>query len=142
MYFIKYNPKMKYRIKYEIKGSFLRVELTGDLPLEQFSKISGDMDSVIDANGIDKVLFDMRGFKQRFGVFNGLKRIENFDPIRKYIQFAILDTESNKENNDFFENASYNRGFKMLFFYDEVQALKWLQVANSDKPAKVFQKEF
>ncbi|MBZ0201943.1 MAG: hypothetical protein K8I03_02875 [Ignavibacteria bacterium] len=133
---------MKYKIKYELSGSFLRVELSGELPLEQFSEISNDMDSVIDANGIDRVLFDMRKFKQRFGVFNGLKRIESFDPNRKYIQFAILDVGKNKDNNDFFENASFNRGFKMLFFYDETNALKWLQVDTTDKPVKVFEKEF
>lgn len=133
---------MKYKIKYEILGSFLRVELSGELPLERFTEISGDMDEVMDANGIDRVLFDMRNFKQRFGVFDGLKRIENFDPKRKYVQFAVLDKVANKEGNDFFENASFNRGYKMLFFYDESDAIKWLQVENSDNPAKVLEKEF
>ncbi len=74
------------------------------------------MDRVIDENGISKILVDLRTFQGRFAVFDGLQRIENFSEESKFLQFAILDIPENKINNDFFKNASFNRGNKLLLF--------------------------
>jgi len=133
---------MSYSINYKIWDSYLRVDLTGELDLDKFYQVTDDIDSVIDANDIDKVLIDMRKFKQRFGVFDGLNKVETFRQDRKLVQFAIVDIIANKEKNDFFENASFNRGFKLLFFYEESEALNWLQVTGESEPQKVFLKEF
>jgi len=133
---------MSYSINYKIWDNFLRVDLAGELDLDKFYLVTDDIDSVIDANGIDKVLIDMRKFKQRFGVFDGLNKVEAFRQVRKLVQFAIVDIIANKEKNDFFENASFNRGFKLLFFYEESEALNWLQVTGESEPQKVFLKEF
>lgn len=123
---------MGYKINYHIKGDFLKVVLTGDYPLEKFHEISKDMDRVVDENNISKILVDLRQFNGRFGVFDGLQKIENFREESKFLQFAILDVKENKSNNDFFENASFNRGYKLLFFYDEPEAVKWLNVMNEE----------
>ncbi len=133
---------MKYTINYHIKGDFLRVDLTGEYPAEKFREISTDMDKVIDENGISKIMVDLRNFKGRFGVFNGLQEIENFREESKYLQFAIIDIPENKPNNDFFENASFNRGYKLLFFYNEVDAEKWLDVDCNIDFEKVLVKEY
>lgn len=123
---------MGYKINYHIKGDFLKVVITGYHPLEKFFEISMDMDRVIDENEITRILVDLRGFEGRFGVFNGLQKIENFREESKFLQFAILDNSENRSNNDFFENASFNRGYKLLFFYNEPDALKWLDVKNEE----------
>ncbi len=123
---------MGYKINYHIKGDFLKVVITGCHPLEKFFEISKDMDRVIDENEIARILVDLRGFEGRFGVFNGLQKIENFREESKFLQFAILDNSENRSNNDFFENASFNRGYKLLFFYNEPDALKWLDVKNEE----------
>ena len=133
---------MSYKINYSIKGDFLKVHLAGSYPLEKFSEISNDMDRVIDENDISKIMVDLREFGGRFGVFDGLQRIENFREESKFLQFAILDNIANQSNNDFFENASFNRGYKLLFFYDETEALKWLDVVNQNNYDKVMTKEF
>ena len=101
---------MGYKINYHIKDDFLKVVLYGNYPLEKFSEISKDMDKVIDENEISKILVDLRSFEGRFGVFDGLQNIENFREESKFLQFAILDKIENRSNNDFFENASFNRG--------------------------------
>ncbi len=133
---------MSYVIDYRIWDDFLRVELSGTYPLEMFNKITRDIDEVIDANGITRVMIDLRGFKGRFGVFDGIHHIEKFRTESKLIQFAILDIPENKTNNDFFENASFNRGYKVMFFYDEADAKKWLMVESISKPKKVLKKEY
>lgn len=133
---------MKYTINYNIKGDFLSVILSGNYPIEKFKEISGDMDRVIDENGISKILVDLRKFEGRFGVFDGLKEIENFREESKFLQFAVLDIPENKKNNDFFENASFNRGYKLLFFYNKEDALKWLNVHQVEEFDKVLVKEY
>jgi len=133
---------MKYKINYQIKNDFLRVELTGNYPLEKFKEISGDIDKVIDENDISKVLVDLREFEGRFGVFDGINHIENFREESKFLQFAILDIPDHKEKNDFFENASFNRGYKLLFFYNEDEAFKWLNISNADEFEKVLVREY
>lgn len=132
---------MGYKINYHIKGDFLKVVLYGNYPLEKFTEISKDMDRVIDENEISKILVDLRAFEGRFGVFDGLQNIENFREESKFLEFAILDKTENRRNNEFFENASFNRGYKLLFFYDEPEALKWLDVKNEEYE-KVLVKEF
>ncbi len=132
---------MGYKINYHINGIFLKAELIGNYPLEKFAEISNDMDRVIDENGISKILVDLRKFEGRFGVFDGLQKIENFREESKFLLFAILDIPENKSNNDFFENASHNRGYKLLFFYDESEAIKWLDVKNEEFE-KVMVKEY
>lgn len=134
--------KMKYTINYRIRNDFLRVNLTGEYPAEKFREISADMDRVIDENGISKIMVDLRNFKGRFGVFNGLQEIENFREESKFLQFAIIDIPENKSNNDFFENASFNRGYKLLFFYNEEDAEKWLNVDCNIEFEKVLVKEY
>ncbi len=133
---------MKYVINYNINDDFLKVVLEGEYPVEKFREISADMDKVIDENGISKIMVDLRKFKGRFGVFNGLQEIENFREESKYLQFAIIDVPENKSNNDFFENASFNRGYKLLFFYDEMEAEQWLGVDISSDFKKVLVKEY
>ena len=133
---------MKYTINYRIRNDFLRVNLTGEYPSEKFREISADMDRVIDENGISKIMVDLRNFKGRFGVFNGLQEIENFREESKFLQFAIIDIPENKPNNDFFENASFNRGYKLLFFYNEEDAEKWLNVDCNIEFEKVLVKEY
>ncbi len=133
---------MKYRINFQISGDFLKVELSGNYPLDKFKEISGDIDKVIDENGISKVLVDLRSFEGRFGVFDGITHIENFREESKLLQFAILDMPMNKEKNDFFENASFNRGYKVLFFYSEIVAKKWLGVENAGEFERVLEKEY
>lgn len=133
---------MNYRINYNISGNFLKAEITGEYPISKFFEISAKMDEVIDANGIDKILVDLRGFIGRYGVFDGLERIENFREESRYLQFAILDRLENKPNNDFFENASFNRGFKLLFFYIEEEAYKWLDVIPGVEYQKTLVKEY
>jgi hypothetical protein len=133
---------MKYTINYQIRGDYLRVNLTGEYPVEKFREISADMDKVIDENGISKIMVDLTEFKGRFGVFNGLQEIENFREESKFLQFAIIDIPENKSNNDFFENASFNRGYKLLFFYNEADAEKWLGVNSEIEFEKVLTKEY
>ena len=142
--FLKNNKQieMKYTINYNIKGDFLSVILAGNYPTEKFKEISGDIDRVIDENGISKILVDLRNFEGRFGVFDGLKEIENFREESKFLHFAVLDIPENKKNNDFFENASFNRGYKLLFFYKKEDALKWLNVQQSEEFDKVLVKEY
>jgi len=133
---------MSYKINYKIRGDFLRFELSGSYPIEKFREISDDMDKVIDSNGISRVMVDLRNFKERFGVFNGLQHIEKFRPELKTLKFAIVDIPENKQNNSFFENASFNRGYQIFFFYDEKDAQKWLEVEHITKPKIFFVKEY
>lgn len=133
---------LNYKINYKIWDDFLSVALEGNWPLEKFGEIKKDMDSVIDSNGITKILVDLRKFVGRFGVFDGLKEIEGFRPESKMLQFAVVDILENKKNNDFFENASVNRGYKLIFFYDETDAKKWLQVEDFTEPKRVVVKEY
>lgn len=133
---------MSYVIDFKIWDDFLKVELTGTYPLEKFNKITRDIDEVIDANNITKVMIDLRGFKGRFGVFDGIHHIEKFRTESKFIQFAILDVPENKTNNDFFENASFNRGYKVMFFYAEEEAKKWLMVDLDTEPKLILVKEY
>ncbi|MBE2216762.1 MAG: hypothetical protein IAE90_01070, partial [Ignavibacteria bacterium] len=116
-------------------------EISGTHPIEKFHEIKSEIDRVIEQNNIDRILVDMRGFKGRFGVFDGLQEVESFDQNSRFLQFAILDLEENKSNNDFFENASINRGFKLVFFYNMKDALEWLQVGKHDEFEKKLQKE-
>jgi len=132
---------MPYRINFGIRSGFLKVEISGTHPIERFNEIKSEIDRVIDENDINKILVDMRGFKGRFGVFDGLKEVENFSQNSKFLQFAILDVEDNKSSNDFFENASINRGFKLVFFYNMKDALEWLQVGKHDEFEKQLLKE-
>lgn len=132
---------MKYTINYNISGDFLHVVLEGSYPLEKFIEINKAIDAVVDANGIGKVMVDLRGFKGRFGVFDGVNFIEKTREESRFIKFAILDLPEHKQANDFFENASYNRGFTLLFFYDEAEAKKWLQVEGYAVPEKMSVKE-
>lgn len=120
-----------------MSGNFLMVTLTGSYPMEKFTDISSKIDSVIEANGIEKIMVDLREFNGRFGVFNGIKHIEKFKDEAKFLRFAIVDNIANKHENDFFENASHNRGYKLLFFYDEDEAQKWLQVEGYAEPQKL-----
>lgn len=133
---------MKYQINYQIRADFLKVELKGEYPVEKFREISADMDRVIDENGISNIMVDLRNFRGRFGVFDGLQEIENFREESKFLQFAILDVPENKSNNDFFENASFNRGYKLLFFYNEEDAKKWLGVEGTVDFDRVLVKEY
>lgn len=133
---------MKYLINYQIRADFLKVELKGEYPVEKFREISADMDRVIDENGISNIMVDLRNFRGRFGVFDGLQEIENFREESKFLQFAILDVPENKSNNDFFENASFNRGYKLLFFYNEEDAKKWLGVEGTVDFDRVLVKEY
>lgn len=133
---------MKYQINYQIRADFLKVELKGEYPVEKFREISADMDRVIDENGISNIMVDLRNFRGRFGVFDGLQEIENFREESKFLQFAILDVPENKPNNDFFENASFNRGYKLLFFYNEEDAKKWLGVEGTVDFDRVLVKEY
>ena len=133
---------MGYKINYKIWGDFMKVELSGEYPLEKFKEVDADIDSVVDSNDINRLLVDLRKFKGRFGVFDGLNHIEDFRKESKLLQFAVLDLPENKSNNEFFENASYNRGYKIMFFYDIKDALKWLKIANDTKPEKELVREF
>ncbi len=133
---------MSYTINYKISGDFLKVELSGSYPLEKFKEISKDIDKVVDENRIGRIMVDLRNFKDRFGVFDGLGHIEKFRDESKLLRYAILDDIANKEKNDFFENASFNRGFNLLFFYEEEQAKKWLQIEAGDQPEKVLVREY
>jgi hypothetical protein len=120
-----------YKLEFVVSGNFLKVILSGTHPVERFREISEQIDKAVAENNIGRILVDMRKFTGRFGVFDGIRHIENFPEQSKYVKFAILDVEKNKQSNDFFENASYNRGFSLLFFYSEEDALKWLEVQPS-----------
>lgn len=132
---------MPYTINYTIYEDFLKVELEGSYPLNKFKEISNDIDKALAEYNLSKTLVDLRKFVGRFGVFDGVRHIENFPEESRYRKFAILDLEYNKHNNDFFENASYNRGFSVLFFYDEAKALKWLEVGTPENAGKTVVKE-
>lgn len=132
---------MKYTINYKISKDFLHVILEGSYPLEKFIEINNAIDAVVDANDISKIMVDLRGFKGRFGVFDGVNFIEKTREESRFLKFAILDIPEHKQSNDFFENASYNRGFTLLFFYDEAEAKKWLQVEAYEIPEEVLAKE-
>jgi len=58
------------------------------------------------------------------------------------LKFAILDNPKNRQNNDFFENASLNRGYQLLFFYDLESAEKWLRVNELITGERVIVKEY
>lgn len=133
---------MSYKVNYIINSDFLRVKLSGSLAIEKFSEISNDIDRVIDENGINRILVDLRDFKERFGIFNGLQHIEKFREESKFLKFAILDNPKNRQNNDFFENASLNRGYQLLFFYDLESAEKWLRVNELITGERVIVKEY
>lgn len=123
---------MPYRINFGIRSGYLKAEISGTHPLERFHEIKSEIDRVIEENEISKILVDMRGFKGRFGIFDGLKEVEGFNNNSRFLQFAILDVEDNKSSNDFFENASINRGFKLIFFYNMNDALDWLNVGKHE----------
>ncbi|MCC6866188.1 MAG: hypothetical protein IT280_08520 [Ignavibacteria bacterium] len=133
---------MNYTIDYKISGKFLRAEVSGEYPISKFYEVTENIDKVIDDNSIDKILVDLRNFKQRYGVFDGLQSIENFREESKLLQFAVLDRIENKQNNDFYENASFNRGYKLLFFYKEAEALSWLDVVDNKVYEKTLQQSY
>lgn len=120
-----------YSLEFSVSGNYLKVILSGIHPVERFSEVSAQIDKVIAENNISRILVDMRKFNGRFGVFDGIRHIEKFPEESKYVKFAILDVEKNKQSNDFFENASYNRGFSLLFFYNEEDAVRWLEVETA-----------
>jgi hypothetical protein len=71
-----------------------------------------------------------------------LGHIEKFRDESKFLRYAILDNVVNREKNDFFENALFNRGFNLLFFYEKEQARKWLQVDGYTETVKTLVKEY
>lgn len=124
---------MPYKISFGIRSGFLKAVVSGSHPLERYHEIKSEIDRIIEQNDIDKILVDLRRFKGRFGIFDGLKEVESFNENSRFLQFAIVDVEDNKSSNDFFENASVSRGFKLLFFYNMKDAMEWLQVGKYDE---------
>jgi hypothetical protein len=130
------------KINYKIWDGFLWIEVADTLELKDIKVLSDDVREIMASNELKKMLVDVRKIQGRLGIFESLQRIESFKPVAKKIQLAIFDLIENKYNNSFFENASYNRGFTINFFYNEIDARKWLKVEHLDKPEKIIVKEY
>ncbi len=132
---------MSYIINFKISEHYLRADISGTADNTKLKQISADVKEMIYANQVNKIFIDVTELEGRMGIFDSLKHIEKFSANAKNIRVAVYDIKEHKYNNDFFENASLNRGFSICFFYDESEAKKWLGIEDIT-PEKVLVKEY
>lgn len=133
---------MSCKINYKAFSDHLRVSITGHGTKEAWAKISGDISGIIDKYGLKNIMVDLREVTGRLSVFDSVEHIENYPHEMKLRNYAVLDKPENKTQNQFFENAAYNRGYRIFFFTDEAEAVKWLQVAQTNDAEMVLEMEY
>ncbi len=133
---------LSYKINYKVKGDYLKVHITGVGGNKNLGKISADVRELVNKYSVSRVLVDSSQSEGKLGIFESLDHIDNYPPEMRNGKYAILSKPEDKQQNSFFENAAVNRGYQIYFFYDEKEALKWLNVAEDEVPDMVLEKEY
>lgn len=133
---------MSYKINYKVSNGFLRVEMTGKGGNKNLPKMSADVNEIVRAYGVTKILIDITGMENKLGIFESLDHIEKYPPEMKERNYAIVDKIENKNQNSFFENAAVNRGYSIYFFYILEEAMQWLNVGAESVMETVLEKEY
>jgi L-lactate utilization protein LutB len=121
---------MSYKIILKKTKDYFRADVSGKADKDGLKQMSQELREAIWDAGLKKIFINVKNFEGRHGIFESLHVVENLRPESKDLEIAILDVMDHKYNNDFFENAAMNRGYKILFFYDEDEAMKWLQIRD------------
>jgi hypothetical protein len=127
---------MSYKVILKKTKDCLRADISGEADKKALKQMSDEIREAIWSTESKKVFINVTNFKGRHGIFESLNVIENLRPEAKSLQVAVLDIMEHKYNNDFFENAALNRGYKILFFYREEDAKKWLQLEEVEEKQK------
>lgn len=132
---------MSYKINYTVTGNFLKVSISGEGG-KNIRNISTDIRELIAKYKVNKILVDTSQSRGQIGIFESIEHIENYPPDMRELQSAVIGKPEDKQHNSFFENAAVNRGFRIFFFYNEDDALKWLDVESEAVPELVVEKEY
>jgi hypothetical protein len=133
---------MSYKINYTVTGNFMKVSLTGIGGSKNLKNISADVRELINTHKVNKLLVNGSQTEGKLGIFESIEHIESYPPEMRELQCAIIGKEDDRAQNTFFENAAVNRGFRIYFFYDEHEALKWLNIQEDNVPDVVVEKEY
>ena len=68
---------MSYKINYKVANGFLRVEITGTGGNKNLSKMSADVNEIVRAYGVTKILIDITSLDNKAGILNRLTILRN-----------------------------------------------------------------
>ena len=120
---------MKYALKCSPLDNYILIRIEGTWTPENGQDIINDIYNLTVKHNSLPLLLDILDMESDPSVMTDYDDVQGFvDTGFRFIDhIAVLDNIIHKDNNDFFENAAYNRGITIRFFYSgKEEALKWL----------------
>jgi hypothetical protein len=118
-----------YTLSIEAKNSHLFADVSGIRTRESVMAVTIEVFDAAIANGLSRVLVDVRAYEGRLGVLEVYLLVtELFQKLRgKGIkQAAIVDRPQSATREWFLETVAVNRGFNLRIFTEVEEARKWL----------------
>lgn len=122
---------VSYTIDQDKENQLIRVEVVGVITEGNGEKIITEARSAAGETGFD-ILYDMRRSSSKINISGWFRLPRNLDVYKaasaRLIKAAVLISKDDKSVDDymFFETVTRNLGFRLKIFFDEDDALLWL----------------
>jgi hypothetical protein len=127
------EKKPEYQISASVNEVILEIILTGEVVESAVKNMQNEINAIIQGNGIENVLIDVRAIKGRFGNTSAHHRFRNYLPDFYRINFAFVDLPENADFESFQEVAAKEVGISFKWFTDMDTARKWLKSMGKKK---------
>lgn len=121
------EKKAEYQITaFENEGIF-EIIITGELTESSVENLQDEVTAIINANGVENLLVDVRAIKGYFGYSEVYFSARNYPPEFYRINIAIVDIPENADFQRFQEATSINAGMSFKWFTDIDAARDWFK---------------
>ena len=127
------EKKAEYQISASVNDGILEIILTGEVVESAVKNMQNEINAIIQGNGIENVLIDVRAIKGRFGNTSAHHRFRNYRPAFYRMNFAAVDLPENADFESFQEVTAKKSGMSFKWFTDMDTARKWLKSKGKKK---------
>ena len=121
------EKKPEYQISASVNDGIIEIVMTGEVVESAVKNMQNEINAIIQGNGIENVLIDVRAIKGRFGNTSAHHRFRNYLPDFHRINFVFVDLPENADFESFQEVAAKEVGISFKWFTDMDTARKWLK---------------
>ena len=121
----------EYQISSSVNEGILEVAIKGKLTKSSAEEITNEFCAITKANGIEKVLVDVRALNGRLRITETYERVRSLPPHMYKIYIVIVDISGNAAYKSFHEYTLMNAGIRVKWFIDIDAARAWLKSKQS-----------
>jgi hypothetical protein len=127
------EKETEYQILFSVKKKILEIVLTGEATKHTAEKILNEVIAIINVNGIENLLMDVRAIEKRFRYAQVYFRIRHLLHDRPKEKIAIVDLAKNAKRLFFLKILAKKAGVSFKGFTDIDEARAWLNSKEKKK---------